>query len=127
MHRPSIAFLLVAAFLSGSSLAAEPGHSHGPRYGGVAREVGEVTYELVAKPDVMTLYVSDHGKPLPMRDATAEATVYAGNERATVRLVPAGEHTLMAKGSFKTGVGVRVAVTVMRPKQKDLRLTFNLR
>ena len=127
MFRPSAAFILVAALMSEPSFAAEQGHSHGPRYGGVAREVGEVTYELVVKPDVMTLYASDHGKPVPMRDASAEATVYAGNDRTTVKLGPAGENTLSAKGSFKSGVGVRVAVNVMRPGQKHLRLTFNLR
>jgi hypothetical protein len=107
--------------------AAEHGHAHGPRYGGVAREVGEVTYELVVKPDVMTLYVSDHGKPVPIRDATAEATVYAGNDRTTVKLLPTAENTLAAKGTFKSGVGMRVAVNVIRPGQKELRLTFNLK
>jgi hypothetical protein len=127
MFRPLAAFFLILALVSAPLLAAEHGHSHGPRHGGVAREVGEVTYELVAKPDVMTLYVSDHGKPVPMGNATAEATIYAGNERTTVKLEPVGENTLQAKDRFKTGVGVRVAVTVMRPKQKDLRLTFNLR
>lgn len=126
-HSSPASLFLLTALLSAPLLAAEHGHSHGPRYAGVAREVGEVTFELVAKPDVMTLYVSDHGKPLSMRDAAAEATIYAGNERTTVKLAPVGESTLEAKGSFKTGVGVRVAVTVMRPKQKDLRLTFNLR
>jgi hypothetical protein len=127
MFRPSSVWFLIVAFVSAQLLAAEHGHSHGPRHGGVAREVGEATYELVAKPDVMTLYVSDHGKPVSMRNATAEATIFAGNERATVKLASVGENALEAKGRFKTGVGVRVAVTVMRPKQKDLRLTFNLR
>jgi hypothetical protein len=127
MFRSSAALILLAALLSDPLLGAEHGHAHGPRHGGVAREVGDFTYELVAKPDVMTLYVSDHGKPIPMRDATAEATIYAGNERATVKLAPAGENTLAAKGNFKTGVGVRVALTVIRPGQKDLRLTFNLK
>jgi hypothetical protein len=62
-----------------------------------------------------------------MRDATGEATVYAGSDRTTVKLLPTGENTLAAKGSFKSGVGVRVAVNVMRPGQKELRLTFNLK
>jgi hypothetical protein len=113
--------------MSAPLFAAEHGHSHGPRYGGVAREVGEVTYELVVKPDAMTLYASDHGKPVSMRDASAEAIVYAGSDRTSVKLAPAGENTLAATGNFKSGVGVRVAVNLMRPGQKELRLTFNLR
>ena len=127
MFRPSAASLLVAALMSAPLFAAEHGHSHGPRYGGVAREVGEVTYELVVKPDAMTLYASDHGKPVSMRDASAEAIVYAGSDRTSVKLAPAGENTLAATGNFKSGVGVRVAVNLMRPGQKELRLTFNLR
>ena len=110
-----------------ASFAAEHGHSHGPRYGGVAREVGEVTYELVVKPDTMTLYISDHGKPVSVRGAKTEATTYAGNERTITTLVPLGENTLAASGSFKTGVGVCVAVTVVRAQQKERRLTFNLK
>ena len=43
MFRPSAAFILVAVLMSEPLFAAEQGHSHGPRYGGVAREVGEVT------------------------------------------------------------------------------------
>ena len=53
-----------------------------------------------------------------MRDASAEATVYADNDRTTVKLSPAGENTLAAKGSFKSGVGVPVAVNVIRPGQR---------
>jgi hypothetical protein len=127
MFRSAAAFLLVAVLMSEPVFAAERGHAHGPRHGGVAREVGEVTYELVVKPDVMTLNVFDHGKPGPMRDASAKATVYAGNDRTTVKPSPAGENTLAAKASFKSGVGVRVAVNMMRPRQKELRLTFNLK
>jgi hypothetical protein len=122
----SIPLLLVALCLSAPS-AGDTGHSHGPKYGGVTREVGKVTYELVAKSDSMTLYVSDHGKPLSTRGAKAEATVYANNEKFVVTLEPAEENTLIAKGSFKTGVGVRVALTVGLPGQKETRLTFNLR
>jgi hypothetical protein len=62
-----------------------------------------------------------------MRDATAEATVYAGNDRTTVKLLPTGENTLAAKGNSKSGLGVRVAVNVTRPEQKELRLIFNLK
>jgi hypothetical protein len=47
MFRSAAAFLLVAVLMSEPVFAAERSHAHGPRHGGVAREVGEVTYELV--------------------------------------------------------------------------------
>jgi hypothetical protein len=50
-----------------------------------------VTYELVAKPAVMILYVSDHGSAIPMRDASVEATVYPGNGRTNVQTCIGGQ------------------------------------
>ncbi len=119
--------LCVAAVCLSSLSFAGTGHSHGPKYGGVAREVGALTFELVAKTDSMTLYVSDHGKPVATRGAKAEAIVYAGNQKSAITLEAAGENTLTAKGRFKTGVGVRVAMTVVLAGQKETRLTFNLK
>lgn len=124
--RVSAITLFAAVCLCAPSFA-DTGHGHGPKYGGVAREVGKLTYELVARPEVLTLYVSDHGKPVSTRGARAEGTVYAGNDKAAVTLEPAGDNTLAAKGSFRTGVGVRVAMTVVLPGQKETRLTFNLK
>jgi hypothetical protein len=124
----SLSLLVILSALSLSSPSiADKGHSHGPKYGGIAREVGKLTFELVARPDSMTLYVSDHGKPISTHGAKAVATVYAGSEKTAVTLEPAGENTLTAKGDFKTGVGVRVATTVVLSGKNETRLTFNLR
>jgi len=125
--RVLVPVVMLASALASAPAIAEGGHAHGPRHGGVAREVGNLTYELVAKPDLLTLHVSDHGKPISTRGAAAEATIYAGNEKTPVALRPEGENTLVAKGSFKTGVGVRVAVTVVLEQRKETRLTFNLK
>ncbi len=122
-----IPVVVLASFAASAPVRADTGHAHGPKHGGVAREVGKLTYELVAKPDSLTLHVSDHGKPVSTRGASAEATIYAGNEKTAVKLDPVGENTLVAKGGFKTGVGVRVAVTVTLEKRKETRLTFNLK
>lgn len=103
------------------------GAGHGPQYGGVVREAGHVTYELVAKPDSLTLYVSDHGKPVPTRGATADAVIYADNKKIPVKLEPAGENRMTAKGSFKVGVGVRVAVTAALPGKPAAKAVFNLK
>ena len=49
------------------------------------------------------------------RGGKAEATVYASNEKFVATLEPAEENMFIAKGSFKTVVGVRVALTVSLP------------
>jgi len=117
----------LAAALNVSPVLAGAGHDHGPKHGGVVREVKSVSYELVAKPDSLTLYVSDHGKPISTEGAQAEAVVYAGNDKTTIKLEPAGENRMMAKGTFRVGVGVRVAVTAtLAGKQAD-KATFKLK
>ena len=118
------AFWLVVTLIAFPALA---GPGHGPQHGGVAREVKGVTYELVAKPDSLTLHVRDHGKPIPTAGATAEAVIYAGNDRTPVKLAPAGENRMTAQGSFRVGLGVRVAVTATLPGRQPDKVTFNLK
>ena len=127
--KSSILSLLAAASLA-AALTASPafaGAGHGPQYGGVAREVKGVSYELVARPDSLTLYVSDHGKPIATRGAQAEAVIYAGSDKTAVALEPAGENRMLAKGSFRVGVGVRVAVTAALAGSQPVKVTFNLK
>lgn len=119
--------LLCAANLLATAVYAGAGHDHGPQYGGMVREVGSVTYELVAKSDSLTLYVSDHGKPIATQGAKAEATIYAGNDKAAVVLEPAGDNRLAAKGSFKVGVGVRVVLTATLAGKSEAKASFNLK
>jgi hypothetical protein len=106
---------------------AGAGHDHGPKHGGIVHEVGDIAGELVVKADTMTLHLFDHDKPLPSAGAKAEATVHAGSAKTTVSLTPAGDNRLLAQGSFKTGVGVRVAVVVSLPDKREAKLNFRLK
>ena len=126
MNKLVIAFLCVASLVA-TSAHAGAGHDHGPKYGGMAREVGSVTYELVAKSDSLTLYVSDNGKPFATQGAKAEATIYAGNDKTTVALDPDGDNRMSAKGDFKVGVGVRVALRVTMTGKPEAKATFSLK
>ena len=119
--------LAAVAALTASPVFAGAGHDHGPKYGGVVREVNNIAYELVARPDSLTLYVSDHGKPVATRGATAEVVIYAGSDKTTVRLEPAGDNRMTAKGSFRTGVGVRVAITATLAGKPAAKATFKLK
>ncbi|MBU1664137.1 MAG: hypothetical protein KKG92_01900 [Gammaproteobacteria bacterium] len=130
MNKPILSLFaaaILAAVLNTSPVLAGAGHDHGPKYGGVVREVKNVAYELVAKPDSLTLYVSDHGKPVSTQGTQAEAVIYAGNEKTSVTLAPAGDNRLVAKGNIRVGVGVRVAVTVIRANKSTTKATFKLK
>lgn len=45
------------------TLSAADKHGHTPLNGGVVVEPAATDFELVAKPDLITIYVRDHGKP----------------------------------------------------------------
>jgi hypothetical protein len=119
--------LFVVAAVAVPPAFAGSGHAHGPSYGGVLREIRHVAYELVATPESLTLYVSDHGKPVSTTGASAEAVIYAGNDRIAVKLEPAGENRMEARGAFKVGVGVRVALTVTLAGKSAVKPVFNLK
>jgi hypothetical protein len=119
--------LAATAALAATTALAGAGHDHGPNHGGVVREMHHISYELVAKPDSLTLYVSDHGKPVSTQGASAEAVIYAGSGKTTVKLEPAGDNRMAAKGSFKVGVGVRVTLTATLPGKTPAKAVFNLK
>ena len=105
-------FILIATLLAVSSLAiASKDHDHAPKHGGIVIEVKEIEYELVAKPDLIQLYVRDHGKAVDISKATAKLTLLTGAEKQEIELKPvAGK--LEAKGSFKVAAGSKVVAAV---------------
>lgn len=60
-----------------------------------------MNYELVVKPDTITLYVNDHGKPVDTNGASATLTLLSASEKLEVKLAPAGENKLETRGNFK--------------------------
>lgn len=107
--------------------ADKHGHDHTPRPGVLLAEAADLDFELVTKADSLTLYVIDHGKPVATAGAKATATVHAGSEKTTATFEPVGDNKLVAKGSFKMGVGVRVAVAVTLPGKPEIKLNFRLK
>jgi hypothetical protein len=122
-----IALLICSTLLFAQAALAGGGHDHGPKHGGVVREASSVTYELVARADSLTLHVSDHGKPIATAGATAQVTLYAGNEKTGIVLEPAGDNRMEAKGNFKVGIGVRAALAITLPGKAEKRIGFNLK
>ena len=103
--------LAAAAFLASSNVLAAGNHDdHKPMHGGIV-EGKQADFELVAKPDVLQLYMRDHGKMMSAAKASAKVTLLAGSDKQEVTLSPAGDK-LEAKGSFKVGAGTKVVAVV---------------
>lgn len=117
------------AVLAQTSAFAGEGHKHDapPPHGGQYVEVGAVGLELVAKADSLTLYLNENDKPTPSVGAKATATITSGSSKTTASFEPAGENRMVAKGDFKVGVGVRVAVTATLPGKGETKANFRLK
>ncbi|WCM91267.1 hypothetical protein M5C99_12630 [Acidovorax sp. NCPPB 2350] len=133
MTRSLARTLMVAAALS-TLLASAParaagehahGHAHQPLHGGTVVEVKDMDYELVAKADVLQLYLRDHGKPVDVAQASARLTLLAGADKQEVALAPAGDR-LEARGSFKVAPGTKALAQVNRGG-KVATVRFDLR
>lgn len=88
-------------------------HDHGPKHGGIFVETKALDFEVVAKPDLIQVYVADHGKAVKLDGARGKVTLLNGSEKTEVELAPAGEK-LEAKGAFKVAKGTKgiAAVTL---------------
>lgn len=110
MKKTAALFTIALSVLGGAALAAGEDH-HKPQHGGILVEGKQLDYELVAKPDVLQLYLSDHGKKMDHAKAAAKVTLLYGTEKQEVTLAPAGDK-LEAKGSFKVAAGTKVVAVV---------------
>jgi hypothetical protein len=95
-----------AAFAAGS-------HSHTPKHGGIVVDTKAADLEIVAKPDMIQIYVSDHGKAMKLDGAKAKVTLLNGTEKSDAELLVVGDK-LEAKGAFKVSKGTKgVAVVTL--------------
>ncbi|MBK7509839.1 MAG: hypothetical protein IPL15_06180 [Comamonadaceae bacterium] len=104
MKKNLFAPLLIATALALPAFAAE---DHAPKHGGVVVETKAGDLELVAKPELIVIHVSDHGKPMKLSSASGKVTVFNGNDKTEAPLALIGDK-LEAKGSFKLGAGTKV-------------------
>lgn len=110
----AVTTLLAAAALvvGGNAVAAGKHDDHSPKHGGIVVEGKQADFELLAKPDVIQLYLRDHGKQMDHSKATAKVTLLAGKEKQEVTLAPAGSDKLEATGTFKVATGTKVVAVV---------------
>jgi hypothetical protein len=109
-----------------ASTGAHAGHDDKPRFGGIVRVEKDVNYELVVKPDAVTLHIADHGKPVDLKGASAQLTLLSTAGKTEATLQPAGDR-LEAKGTFKGGAGIKAMVTVTLAGQAPVVVRFTLK
>lgn len=123
--------IVASSIALGAFAQSKDGHKHGdehkPKFGGLVKEVKEVQYELVAKPDVITVYVEDHGKKIDTKGATGKVTLRHGADRSEGVLAPAGDNKLEAKGKFNVAPGTTAIVAVKRAGQAEETVRFTLK
>jgi hypothetical protein len=110
--------LVLATLLTFSATAALAAgeHGHDPKFGGVVVETKAGDFEIVARPEALQIYVSDHGKPMKLAGAKAKVTLLNGTEKSEAELVPTGDR-LEAKGSFTVAKGTKgIAVVTLAGK-----------
>lgn len=115
--------VVIAAFFAASAGAvfAAGKHDHSPKHGGIVVEARDMDYEIVAKPELLQIYLSDHGKPAKIDGAKAKVTLLNGSEKTEAELIAVGDK-LEAKGSFKVAKGTKgVAMVTVAGKTSTVR------
>lgn len=84
-------------------------------------------YELVARPDRITLYLRNQGQPAQTEGASARLALLSGSEKTEATMAPSGAGTLEAKGAFKVPAGTKVVALVILPSKKPANVRFVVR
>ncbi len=113
-------------FACAVTLPAAAAEDHTPKHGGVVVETKAGDLELVAKPELIVIHVSDHGKPMKLSSASGKVTVFSGNDKTEAPLALVGDK-LEAKGSFKLGAGTKVLAEVSLNGKPAVAARFTLK
>ncbi|MBA3591042.1 hypothetical protein [Methylibium sp.] len=123
-------FIVHVALANLAGLAAAPAvavdDAHAPKHGGVIVEAKGVDLELVAKPDLIQIYPTDHGKPMKITSGSAKLTLLTGSDKSEVPLALVGDK-LEAKGSFKMAKGTKAVAVVTLNGKPPVTARFELK
>ena len=97
------------------------------RHGGVVVQVGDMEYELVAKPDSLSLFVYDDDKPASTKGGKATVVLMTGSEKKVAQLEPAGGNKFKAKGTFAVKAGSKALTTIELSGRNKEEIQFTLK
>ena len=118
---------LSLALVAASAAFAGGSHDHSPKFGGIVTAGKAFDAELVAKPDLITVYVSDHGKSLSTKGAKGKITLLSGADKTEFELIPAGDDRMEAKGKFNVSKGTKAVVMIEPQGKKPGTLRFEIK
>lgn len=119
-------FLSTLVLACAVAVPAQAADDHAPKHGGIVIETKAGDMELVAKPELIVIHVSDHGKPMKLTSGSGKVTVFNGNEKTEAPLALVGEK-LEAKGNFKVGTGAKVLAEVSLNGKPAVAARFTLK
>ena len=122
----SRAAFMTVAMLASASILAGGNHEHAASHGGIYVKNKTLDIEVVAKTDVIQVYLGDPGKPVPLMGVKAKVTLLNGTEKSEVELVPAGDK-LEAKGTFKVAKGTKGVVLVTQAGKPGTTARFTVK
>ena len=117
----------ISMMLSTSLIAAEEQGVAEVRHGGVTTMLKNRDYELVAKPNSLTVFVYQDEKPASTKSATGTLTLSEGDSKTTVTLQPTGVNVMEAKGAFKVGAGAKAVATITLSGRKPQEVHWTLK
>jgi len=106
-----ILFAIASALVTAGAFA---GGDHTPKHGGIVVDSKSMDMEIVAKPDLIRIYATDHGKPMKLEGGKAKLTLLNGAEKTEVEVPVAGDK-FEARGNFKVAKGTKGVATVTVP------------
>src|SRR5713101_3126519 len=95
-----------------------------PEHGGIVQLVGDMTFELVARPDGVELYVEDDGEEVNSADLAAKLTIVNAGAKSEVVLAPAAGNKFEGKGVKITSGAKVTALLTLKDKESKIAANF---
>lgn len=102
------------------------GHDHKPMHGGIVSEVKDIDLELVAKAELIQVYLRDHGKPVDVSGANGKLTILSGSEKREIPLSPAGNR-MEATGKFSFPAGTKAVAQIQLKGKPAITARFAIK
>jgi hypothetical protein len=124
--------LILAAYLVIAWPAIGVAHQGTGPHGGPVTDAGPYYVELVAKENQLRVFVFDDktDAPVETREASATATVLAGQEKQTVAMQPgppdAGGNVMVGQLATSADAGLRIVVLIQLPGKPSIVARFAL-
>lgn len=119
----------MAGLAAAALLIGQPALAHGvskPMHGGIVQVANDLSFELVADKDGVTIHLMDHGKPLAAKGISGKLTVLQGGRKTEADIQEAGDNRLRATG-LKVGPGDKLVAVLSNVAGKTTTVRFALK